>query len=152
MKSNIRLADRTDYIAICDLLEEYFMEGTYGNYIDEPLDRQRAHKILFQLQHQGFIWLYSVDDAIVGMLAAVREPNVWFPKKIALREMFWYVLPEHRHTVGAARLFVAYQRQAEELLNSNSIDAYFMTEMATTAKLNLESRGFRLAERLYVKD
>lgn len=152
MKTNIRLADRTDFQSVCNLLEEYFTESTYGNYIDEPFDRQRATKLLFQIMHMGYIWLYEVENEVVGVLCAVREPNIWFPKKISFREMFWYVLPEHRHTVGAARLFVAYQRQAEELLNNNSIDAYFMTEMATTPSLNLETRGFRLAERLYVKD
>jgi hypothetical protein len=100
----------------------------------------------------GYIWLYEDNNNIVGALAAIREPNVWFPEKISMREMFWYVKPEYRHTVGAARLFVAYDRMGQELLNSNNIDGYFMSEMSTTSNLNLESRGFRLAERLYIKD
>ncbi len=148
----IRLATRFDFPSICRLLEDYFKEGTYGQHIDYGFDRDRAAKILFTVTHQGYIWLYEVDNQVVGVLAAVREPNIWFPQKISMREMFWYVKPEYRHRVGAAKLFVAYERQAQELLNNNSIDGYFMTEMSTTSNLNLESRGFRLAERLYIKD
>jgi len=148
----IRQAQRPDFAAICDLLEDYFREGAYGDHIDYGFDRARAAKILFNVTHMGYIWLYEADNKVVGVLAAIREPNIWFPQKISMREMFWYVKPEYRHRVGAAKLFVAYERQAQELLNNNSIDGYFMTEMSTTSNLNLESRGFRLAERLYIKD
>ena len=148
----IRYAQRTDFSAICDLLEEYFSEGSYGIHINHPFDRQRATKILFNVIHMGYIWIYEVDGKIAGVLAAVKEPNIWFPHKISMREMFWFVKPEHRTSVGAAKLFVAYNRKGQELLNNNSISGYFMTEMSTTSDLNLESRGFRLAERLYIKD
>lgn len=148
----IRLAQRPDFSAICDLLEDYFTESTYSQHITQTFDRQRATKILFNVSHMGYIWLYEVDDKIQGMLAAVKEPNIWFPEKISMREMFWYVRPEHRNSIGAAKLYVAYDRQGQKLLNSNSIHGYFMTEMATTQDLNLESRGFRLVERLYLKD
>jgi N-acetylglutamate synthase-like GNAT family acetyltransferase len=152
MLNMIRQAQRPDFAAICDLLEDYFKEGTYGQHIDYGFDRARAAKILYNVTHMGYIWLYEADNRIVGALAAVREPNIWFPQKISMSEMFSYVKPEYRHRVGAAKLFVAYERQAQELLNNNSIDGYFMTEMSTTSNLNLESRGFRLAERLYIKD
>ena len=148
----IRQAQRPDFAAICDLLEEYFNEGSYGLHIDYPFDRQRATKILFNVLHMGYIWIYEVEGEIAGVLAAVKEPNIWFPQKISMREMFWFVKPKYRHSVGAAKLFVAYNRKGEELLNNNTINGYFMTEMSTTSDLNLEQRGFRLAERLYIKD
>jgi hypothetical protein len=62
------------------------------------------------------------------------------------------VREEYRGTLGAGRLFIKFCEQAEKLLNNNEIQGYFTTRMTTTRDYDLESRGFRLTEKLYIKD
>lgn len=148
----IRTATRSDFAGIIELLDHYFAESAYGFHVSESVDPEHASKILFQVLHQGVVWLAEDDDRLVGLLAVVREPNIWFPAKISLRELMWYVHPDYRMTTAAGRLFLEYTRWAETELNSGRIEAYFMTAMATTTNIDLKKRGFRLAENLYVKD
>ena len=150
--TQIRLATRTDFSDIIELLSGYFDESVYGSHVKELPDPQRCSQILFQLMHQGRIWLAYRDCELLGVLAVIREPNLWFPNKISLREVIWYVKPEARQGQAAGRLFLSYKLWAEQLLELGQIEAYFMTEMATTDSLNLQRRGFRLAENLYIKD
>lgn len=148
----VRLADRSDFAGIIQLMQGYFLESTYGSHVDLEVDEAHASKIMFAALHAGYIWIATDELQVVGVLAVVREPNIWFPSKMSLRELFWYVAKEYRTSMAPGRLFVAYRTLAQDQLNKGNIQAYFMTEMATTPGLNLESRGFRLAERLYIKD
>jgi N-acetylglutamate synthase-like GNAT family acetyltransferase len=149
---SIRTATRSDLRSIIDLLAGYFAESTYGLHVNEQVDADHATRLLFQVLHQGRIWLAYDDAELVGVLAVVREPNVWFPKKIALKEVAWYVTKAARTTSAGGRLFLAYEQWAQEQLSNGMVDAYFMTEMSTTSPIDFERRGFRLAERLYIKD
>lgn len=149
---SIRTATRTDFNSIIELLTGYFAESTYGLHVNERVDAQYATRLLFQVKNQGEIWLAYSDSELVGVMAAVREPNVWFPKKIALKEMVWYVRKSARGTTAGGRLYLAYEHWAQAQLSNGTVEAYFMTEMSTTSPIDLERRGFRLAERLYIKD
>ena len=148
----IRTATRSDFSKIIELLDHYFAESAYGLHVNESPDPQHASRILFQVIHQGVIWLAEDDEKLAGILAVVREPNVWFPAKISLREMMWYVHPDYRMGTTSGRLLREYTTWAENELNSGRIEAYFMTTMATTTNIDLKKRGFRLAENLYIKD
>jgi len=148
----IRQATRSDFARIIELLDHYFDESAYGLHVSESPDPQHASRILFQVIHQGVIWLAEDDEKLAGILAVVREPNVWFPAKISLREMMWYVHPDYRMGTTSGRLLREYTTWAENELNSGRIEAYFMTTMATTTNIDLKKRGFRLAENLYIKD
>jgi hypothetical protein len=64
----------------------------------------------------------------------------------------WYVKPEYRGTPGAAKLFLAFQKTADEMLLNKQIQGYFVTRMETTSAVDLIKRGFRPVERLYIKD
>jgi hypothetical protein len=88
----------------------------------------------------------------VGLLAATREQNIWIPEKVSLREIVWYVREEYRRSIGAGKLFIKFCEQAELLLKQDLIQGYFTTRMTTTEDYDLERRGFRLTEKLYIKD
>lgn len=148
----IRLADRGDLTAIADLMCEFLNETSYTKHTADLIDPEHIRRLVFGVLHQGYIWLYEDDNQLVGLLAAVRENNMWVPSKVSLRELVWYVKPSHRGRSSAGKLFVKYCQQAEALIESNEIDGYFTTRMGTTADYDLEARGFRLTEKLYLKD
>lgn len=147
----IRLATRSDLNVVTDLLTEFLLETSYDKHLDE-IDNDHIKKLVFSVLQHGYIWLYYNGEIAVGLLVAVKEQNIWMPTKTSLRELVWFVRQEYRGTVGAGRLFIEFCQQAERLLNNGSIQGYFTTRMTTTQDYDLESRGFRLTEKLYLKD
>ena len=147
----IRLATRSDLNLVSDLLTEFLLETSYNKHTD-VIDTAHIKKLVFSVLQHGYIWLYFNGEIAVGLLVAVKEQNVWMPTKTSLRELVWFVREEYRGTVGAGRLFIEFCQQAEQLLNNGSIQGYFTTRMTTTQDYDLESRGFRLTEKLYLKD
>ena len=59
---------------------------------------------------------------------------------------------EYRRTPAGGRLFIEFCRHGEELLLNKQIDGYFTTRMNSTASYDLEKRGFREVERLFLRD
>jgi hypothetical protein len=147
----IRLATRSDLNLVTDLLIEFLTETSYNQHT-EDIDPAHIKKLVFSVLQHGYIWLYFNGAVAVGLLVAVKEQNIWMPTKTSLRELVWFVRQEYRGTVGAGRLFIEFCQQAEKLLNNGSIQGYFTTRMTTTQDYDLESRGFRLTEKLYLKD
>lgn len=147
----IRLATRSDIPALVDLLHDFLTETAYAEHCEE-IDELHLKKLLFIMLTQGYIWVLTHHDIIVGCLVAIKEQNVWMPNKVSLRELVWYVKEEYRKTMGAGRLFVEFCKQGDQLLERGDIQGYFTTRMTTTTDYDLESRGFRLTEKLYLRD
>jgi hypothetical protein len=147
----IRLATRSDLNIVTDLLVEFLQSTSYNNHTD-VIDREHIKRLVFTVIHHGYICLYFNEEIAIGLLVAVKEQNMWMPNKTSLRELVWFVREEYRGTLGAGRLFIKFCEQAEMLLNNNEIQGYFTTRMTTTRDYDLESRGFRLTEKLYLKD
>lgn len=147
----IRTATRSDLSALTELLTEFLSEGSYTEHL-EDLDPDHLRSLVYVILQQGYIWLLCHDHVIVGCLIAVKEPNIWIPSKVSLRELVWYVKEPYRRTPGAGRLFVKFCQLGDQLKASGEIAGYFTSQMASTDYLDLESRGFRLTERLYLKD
>ena len=147
----IRSATRSDLNTVTLLLMEFLASTSYNKHTDS-VEPEHIRRLAYSVLYSGYIWLYYADDTPVGLLIAVREPNIWIPKKTSLRELVWYVRESHRGTTGAGRLFVEFCKTGEDLLNSGEIQGYFTTRMTTTTDYDLERRGFRLTEKLYLKD
>jgi hypothetical protein len=147
----IRLATRSDINVVTDLICEFLQNTSYHDHTDN-VDINHIKQLVYVILQQGYIWLLYKDNEAVGLLAAVRERNIWLPNKITLRELVWYVREQYRTSVLAGRLFITFCNVAQRLLETDNIVGYFTTRMSTTADYDLERRGFRLTEKLYFKD
>jgi hypothetical protein len=147
----IRLATRSDLTIVTELIVE-FLQST--SYRDHAMTNNPEHikRLMYAILHSGYIWLYFNGLVCVGLLVAAREQNMWIPEKHSLREVVWYVREEYRKTLGAGKLFIEFCKTAEQLLEQGEIDFYFTTRMTTTDDYDLERRGFRMTEKLYIKD
>ena len=148
----IRLATYQDTRIIVGLVQQFLQETSYGQAQSASTDIEHLCKLTWTFQQHGYIWLAFVDDQPVGLLIAIKQPNMWLPQAQELREIVWYIQPEHRTSSIGGKLFLQYCRQGEELLKSGKIDGYFTTRMTTTDSINYERRGFRLTESTYIKE
>lgn len=147
----IRLATRSDLNLCVDLIHEFLQTTSYANHI-QAANKHHLQRLIYAILQGGYIWLYYQGPVAVGILVAVKEQNVWIPEKVSLRELVWYVREEFRGSPSAGRLFVHFCKKGEELMELGQIDGYFTTRMATTTDYDLEKRGFRLTEKLYLRD
>lgn len=147
----IRTANRSDINAITELIEEFLTETSYANHCG-AVDHEYIKRLVYAVLKTNYVWLLCDKEIVVGCLIAVKEQNIWMPSKISLREMLWYVKEPYRKTIGAGRLFVKFCELGDELMEQGLIDGYFTTRMTSTTDYDLESRGFRLTEKLYLKD
>jgi hypothetical protein len=137
---------------IINLMRQFLNETSYSQAAEASNDVEHLGRLAFTFMQKGYVWLAFVDELPVGILIAVKEPNLWSPKNIQLRELVWYVVPQHRKTSIGGRLFAKYCETAELLINQNLIDGYFTTRMTTTDPVGLERRGFKLKESTYLKE
>ena len=148
----VRLATRADLLTVTQLVIDFLQHTSYDNHLASGVDEDHIKKLIYVVLKVGKIWLYERDHVAVGLLIAIKEQNIWMPTKTSLRELVFYVNEEHRRGPAAGRLFLAFCHEAEDQLNKGEIDGYLTTRMGSTDSYNLESRGFRLVENLYLKD
>jgi hypothetical protein len=139
-------------MTIVGLLKEFLSETSYSQAEAAGNNLEHLCKLAWTFQQYGYIWLAFHKDEPVGLLMSVKEPNMWLPSAKELREVVWYVKPEHRKNSIGGRLFLAYCKKGEELLKSGEIQGYFTTRMTTTDSIDYESRGFRQTEVTYIKE
>lgn len=148
----IRLATNQDTLVAVALLREFLSETSYPQAEVARDNLEHLCKLVWTFKQYGYIWLAYVKDEPVGLLMSVKEPNMWLPTARELKEIVWYVKPEHRRSTIAGKLFLSYCQKGEELLKLGEIQGYFTTRMTTTDSIDYESRGFRQTEVTYIKE
>jgi hypothetical protein len=98
----------------------------------------------------GVIWIGSRDEQPVGMLIAVRNPNLWNPELLYLQEVAWWVEPSARNTMIGARLLYAYRDYAIEAVDKNEIVGYTLSKMITSPELDYSKLGMNKLEETWI--
>ena len=148
----IRLATDSDTLIVVELLRRFLSETSYSQADQARKDTEHLCKLTWTIKQYGYIWLAFVDDEPVGLLMAVKEPNMWLPSARELKELVWYVVPEARSSTVGGKLFLQYCKKGDELLAKKEIQGYFTTQMTTTRSIDLERRGFKLTEQTFLKE
>jgi len=133
------------------LLKEFVKETIYKDH-SEQVNEMHLGKMVHFIMNGHYAWLAELDNEPVGILLAVKEPNMWAPSEKQMRELVWYVKPEHRQGATAGRLFLEYCRVADSLLKDGEIQGYFSSVMASTTDIDFERRGFKKMEQIYLKE
>jgi predicted GNAT family acetyltransferase len=133
------------------LLKEFVQETVYRDHQNQ-INEMHLGKMVHMVMHHHYAWLAELNDEPVGLLLAVKEPNMWAPGQKQMRELVWYVRPEHRTGAIAGRLFLKYCQVAESLLEQGQIAGFFTSTQSTTQDINLERRGFKLVEKTFLKE
>jgi hypothetical protein len=137
---------------VVGLLKQFLLETSYEQSKAAADDLEHLCKLTWMTFQHGYVWLAYVGSEPVGLLMAIKEPNMWYPRAKELKEIVWFIAPEYRKNSIGGKLFLNYCKKGEELLKSGMIQGYFTTRMTTTDTIDYESRGFRLTEQTYLKE
>ena len=147
----IRLATKYDIAKITEMMREYANEAP----IKALKDFKNQDPIYFgNLIHElivakGFV---LVDDELNGMLIAAIVPNVWCPKVLELKELAWWVKPQHRQGTLGGKLWLEFNKLGKELLSSGRINIVCSTVMVNSPVIDYEKRGYKKLETTYFKE
>ena len=147
----IRKATRYDIPMLLDLVREYNKEIPIEVYKNKEFhDEIHVTNLLFTLiKGRGFI---LIDNKFRGMLLAVVIANVWCPKVFELHELAWWVKPEYRNTSLGGRLWIEFNKKAQEMLDEKRVSSVYTSLMEKSPPIDYEKRGFNKLELKYFRE
>ena len=98
---------------------------------------------------RGFI---LIDSDVRGFLVAIIVNNTWFPKILEMHELAWWVKPEFRNSSIGGKLWIEFNKKADEFLKSGRIKAVITSLAANSPKIDYEKRGYKMLEVSYLKE
>jgi N-acetylglutamate synthase-like GNAT family acetyltransferase len=147
----IRQATKYDIYKITEMMREYALEAPVETFKD-PVNQNADYfaQLIYELiAGKGFV---LIDDNLNGMLIAAITPNVWCPKVLELKELAWWVKPEHRKGTLGGKLWLEFNKKGEELLDSGRINIICSTVMVSSPAIDYEKRGYKKLETTYFKE
>jgi hypothetical protein len=147
----IREASKFDLDACVEMMRKYASESPIFKLRQAAFhDNYYVRHFLFSLIcGRGFIF---VDSQYRGMIAAIVTPNIWCPGVHEVKELAWWVDPEHRSGTIGGKLFVAYKVKAEKLIKEGRAQVMSVSLMANSPSIDLEGRGFKRIESTFCKE
>lgn len=147
----IRQASKFDLDACVEMMRRYASESPIGKLKEAAFhDGDYVRRFLFSLiAGRGFIF---IESNYRGMIAAIVTPNIWCPGVNEVKELAWWVAPEHRNSTIGGKLFLAYRREAEQLIKDGRASIMTLSLMNNSPDIELEKRGFKMIEATYAKE
>lgn len=144
----MRLANKFDIAECVEMMRRYALEGPIDALKDESKhDRLHIEQLLISLiAGRGFVLIEEGK----GMIAGAVVPNFWVPEVKEVRELAWWVNPEHRGGMVGGRLFLGFQKHAQELIDAGRADFVLMS--LAEPKFKVEAKGFKAIETIFVRE
>ena len=142
----IRRLERADYDQVFELLEK-FSDQT-GLFVNEEKDYENVSRLLLRCEKTGHSFVAQNHARIVGVILSIPVPDLWYPKIVRLREIAWFVLPEHRSQGWGEKLYQAYTEAAEQDRRRGRFTGYTMSQLPNSP--NVQYMGFRAVETTYL--
>lgn len=146
---NIRQANKFDLPHVIEMLK-HFRGQTPIDMMKECDNELYVNKLFHTILVGGGVALIAEKEKPIGMIMGVMDQNVWDPSITMLRELVYWVEPEHRNSTAGYRLLKAYNEAAKELVEQNRIKLYTMTKMVNSPDIDFSRFGYTKTEEVWV--
>lgn len=146
----IRRATIQDYDSIMQMMINFANSSPYAPLQDPEYNDTYVRRLLDSFLRSGTILVGEVKGEVVGMLIAQIQSDAWLPQVRTLKEVAWWVEPEHRMSSLGYRLLKEYVKFGESLVKENLIEGFTLTNMDISPDFDLAKRGWRKIETNYV--
>lgn len=144
----IRPATIDDVPRIVDMARRFYDASGYADLFG-PMAQESAAGLAIITMESGVMLVAEVDGDVVGMACLHVEPFLFNPERTIASELAWWIEPEHRGGMLAARMLKAINEACEA--------RGAVPRMATLAgsppqaEALLNRAGYRLTERYYTR-
>jgi hypothetical protein len=146
----IRRAGIEDVDRIIELLENFANAAPVDFYHNPQYNTQHVIRQLAEIHRAGIILVGEIEGEIEGMIIAKSCSDPWMPQIKIMREMAWWVEPNHRMGTIGYRLLKEYQKICKELVEQKKITAFTITTLTDSPIRDISHWGWRPIEQNYV--
>ena len=147
----VRGAVFDDYEAIKRFMIDFANANPFKGRHNPHYNDMYANRLIDKIRKNGVALVAEKDGEIIGMLLAMVQGDIWLPIIKTMREVAWWVDPEHRGSSAGAKLLAEYTKVGDQLVDNNIISAYTITTLGMGDHLNLQKRGWSPIETNFVK-
>ena len=149
----IRDATNTDINGIVGLIKEY----SYELPLECATGALSPHKVSILAQSAIGLGIAQIavleDDTVVGVAMGSVGLNVWSMHVREINLLALYVTPEYRIGTTGGRLFSAYLKATNKLMDEcPDISGSHVFEQPKGTNINYEKRGFKFLQSQYTKE
>jgi len=152
----IRRATIQDYDDIMAMMINFANSSPYSALHNPKYNDAYIRRLLDSFGKEGVILLgiqthqTHQTDQTVGMLIAQIQTDAWLPHVKTMKEVAWWVEPEHRMSTLGYRLLKEYVNIGKTLVDKEVISGFTLTNMEISPDFDLEKRGWRPIETNYI--
>lgn len=148
----VRDANRWDQSALFNMLRD-FREATPIEAMSQCNNEEHVSQLFHMTLVGGGITLIAEkDNQPIGFIIGVIENTIWDGNFYVLREVAYWVDPEHRGSSAGYRLLHEYNRQAKLLKEEKRINVHTMSKLINSPDLDYSKFGFRKVEEIWVAE
>lgn len=146
----IRHATLQDFDRIMEMMINFANSSPFFAQHDPDYNDEYVRRLLCQFIKQGVILVGEIKGEIQGMLIAGILPDIWLPEVTTMKEIAWWVEPEHRMGSLGYKLLKKYVDCGEKMVEKDVIAGFTLTNMEISPDFNLEKRGWSKVETNYI--
>lgn len=147
----IREATKFDLPKVIDLVSDFYnaVELDLKNYGE--LDLEYVNKLYHHIVIGGGVAIVAEHgDKLIGIILAVKNPNIFYPDKIVLNEMLIYVDPTHRKSSACYKMLLKYKEIGDKMIKDDKITTFTVTKTEHLDEIKFENLGYRKTEEVWV--
>jgi N-acetylglutamate synthase-like GNAT family acetyltransferase len=148
----IRPAQVQDLDRMLEMLKSFASASliNYSEWTEQDLASARQRLTNMIINH--YLIVAERAGELVGMIGAMREQDPWIRSHTRMRELFWWVEPEHRRSRVSAELFVRWEADAAKWLEKNMVNSVSLSTQPGSSDIDLSRRGWRCVEQHWIKE
>jgi len=146
----IRRATIQDYDSIMAMMINFANSSPYSALRNPEYNDMYIRRLLDSFGKEGCILLGEKNNEVVSMLIAQIQTDAWLPEIKTMKEVAWWVEPEHRMSSLGYRLLKEYVKIGKTLVEEQIIEGFTLTNMEISPDFDLEKRGWRPIETNYI--
>lgn len=146
----IRRATIQDYDRVMEMMINFANSSPYAPLQNPDYNDTYVRRLLDSFLRSGTILVGEKQQQIVGMLIAQIQSDPWLPEVRTMKEVAWWVEPDHRMSSLGYRLLKEYVKLGESLVEQQLIHGFTLTNMDISPDFDLAKRGWRKIETNYV--
>ena len=137
----VRNAVIQDYDDIKRLMIDFANFNPVEDLHKPKYDFVHVNAVIDHILKTGIALVCTEHDRVVGMLLATIQGDLWLPHVKTMKEIAWWVEPEHRMSTLGYRLLKEYVAVGTKLQTEEVISGFTLTNMEISPDFNLEKRG-----------
>ena len=145
----MRYATKYDIPHLLQMMKAYADESGIETL---KLKQNEDHVRILFLQMIAGRGLVLVDDQLRGFLAAYITSNFWNSEVKELHEVAWWVNPDYRDTSIGGRLWLRFNKLAQDMLDQKRVDIVCTSLMPNSPNIDYTRYNFQPMQATFFRE